>query len=111
MLGHALQAYAVHNDICKAASAQFSLKPPHVTLLITLRRKALQKVSDLAYGLFEKGQVQQALKVANGVLVPCLSWFSATAADNDEGMLEIIREKWCQCLAQPGLTESKFEVI
>lgn len=108
VLAHALQAYGVHIDICKAASAQFSLEKTHLTMLTTLRCDALQKVSDLAFELFEKGDVEHALKEANGVLVPCLNWFASTTADNDEGLLEIIREKWCQCLVQPGLTEREF---
>ncbi len=97
--------------ILKAGPAQYSIRPAHLSLLVTLRRRSLQMVSDLGYDFFQSKDVDKAVKIANELLIPCLSWFGCTIAPGDEGMLESVREKWCHCLNEPGLTSSEYNCI
>jgi len=108
VLTHSLKTYELHNKISEGGEPQFSLKYPHLMLLLTLRRRSLQMVSEMAHDMFEAQESSQALKVANELLVPCMNWFSNSASPQDEGIVENIREKWCQLLNSPSLTDSKL---
>ncbi len=107
-LAHSLKAYNAHKFILEIGSAQYSLRITHLTLLANLRRRSLQAISDLAYNFFLSKEVQKALSVTNELLIPCMGWFGDAVATGDEGILETIREKWCHCLNEPGLTSSKY---
>ncbi len=107
-LAHSLKAYTAHKFILEIGSTQYSLRPTHLTLLANLRRRSLQAISDLAYNFFLSKNVQRALSVTNELLIPCMGLFGDAIAPGDEGILETIREKWCHCLNEPGLTSREL---
>ncbi|XP_064407430.1 ubiquitin carboxyl-terminal hydrolase 28-like [Halichondria panicea] len=110
-LAHSLKAYTAHKFILEIGSTQYSLRPTHLTLLANLRRRSLQAISDLAYNFFLSKNVQRALSVTNELLIPCMGLFGDAIAPGDEGILETIREKWCHCLNEPGLTSREQDQL
>ena len=108
-LTYSVHAYNLHTDISKlSGSDDFSLQKRHLALLVQLRRQSLQGISRTAYKLFEDNNVREALKEANSLLVPGLGALVANPCEGDMGVVEAVREEWCQYLTHPGLTEGEY---
>jgi hypothetical protein len=100
-----LKASHLHKTIRPHPTA--SLQPKHYALLQSIKYRALQEVSTKAYGMFEQGKVRDGLQIANTLVVPALAQLSRESGREEEGVLERVREEWCQCLNRPDLNESK----
>ena len=105
-LMYSVHAHNLHTDIYRVSGSEdFSLQKRHLTILVELRRKALQGVSKAAYKLFENNNVREALKEANSLLVPGLAALARSPCEGDNEVLAAVREEWCQYLTHPGLSE------
>ena len=68
-----------------------------------------QEVSQGAIGLFDQGDVRAALETATNFLVPTLKSMSELRCPGDDGVMERVREEWCNCLTQPSLSSSECD--
>ena len=62
-------------------------------------------MSKKAFNQFENGDVDEAIQLAVGLLLPALKALSECVCDEDKKTMEGVRELWCQCLVQSSLTE------
>ena len=66
-----------------------------------------QEVSRGAIGLFDQGNVRAALEMATDFLVPTLKSMAELRCPGDDGVMERVREEWCNCLTHPSLSSSE----
>lgn len=104
-----LKASHLHKSI--RSHGKTSLQSRHLSLLHSLKCKALQEVSSKAYAMFERGEVRDGIQIANSLVVPALAQLSRESEAEGEEVLEKVREEWCQCLNRPGLNEGVFILI
>ena len=68
-------------------------------------RVFVQGVSNKAFKQFENGDVDEAIQLAAGLLLPALKALGECVCDEDRRAMESVREVWCQCLVQSSLSE------
>lgn len=107
-LRHAMQAFEWNLAIAHVAAPTFALD---VAMLGKIRRQAVQGVSKKAFNQFENGDVDEAIQLAGGLLLPSLKALSLCVCDEDGKAMETVRETWCQCLVQPSLTEAQQDML
>jgi len=117
-----LKAFQQHRIILESHSDTLSLSPTHLYLLRRLRAKSLQQVSTIAFKKFESTDIKDGLQIATTLVVPALSQISCevgggrdegheegTVTAEEVGVVEKVREEWCQCLNRPHLTEGVYQ--
>ena len=70
----------------------------------------------MAYRKFESSSIQEGIQIAVALVVPTMNQIAGgvvgmkgaeerEAATEEVGVVEKVREEWCQCLNRPQLTE------
>jgi hypothetical protein len=107
-LVRSVYAYKLNWELTRRAGDRAGLKS---LILGVLRRRALMEVSRGAIGLFDQGNVRAALEMATNFLVPTLKSMSELRCPGDDGVMERVREEWCNCLTHPSLSSSEQDQL